>query len=128
MTPPTQTHPMERWVSGLLRAGVWTSAALVSAGLALWLAANPALWTQPDLLPDLLTRHGPTALSPPAPAANAGRFAVLTGLIVLILTPILRVVLSMITFSRAGERAFAWLSAAVLTLLILSVTLGLWWR
>lgn len=125
MSSATHTQSMERWVSGLLRAGVWTSAGLIAAGLALWLVANPGLWTQPDLLPDLLTRQGPKALSP---AATAGRIAVLSGLIVLIITPILRVMLSVITFSRAGERAFAWLSAVVLALLALSVTLGLGWR
>lgn len=127
MTQAPQNHTLERRVATLLRAGVWTSATLISAGLALWLAANPALWTQPDLLPDLLTRHGPRSLYPPNPANIAGRFAVLSGLIVLILTPTLRVGLSIITFSRTGEHAFAWLSTAVLTLLILSVTLGLWW-
>ena len=120
MTPPAR--PIERWVAALLRAGVLASAGLISAGLALWLASNPALWTRPDLLPDLLTRHGPNSLSP---VATAGRFAVLAGLIVLILTPLLRVVLSMIAFSRAGERVFAALSAVVLMLLTLSVILGL---
>ncbi len=48
----------------------------------------------------------------------------LLGLLVLVLTPVSRVVISVALFSASGDRQFMWLTITVLTVLVLSVVVG----
>jgi uncharacterized membrane protein len=57
-------------------------------------------------------------------AQGRGQGIVALGLLVLIATPIMRVALSVVTFWLEKDRAFVWITAGVLSLLIISLLLG----
>ena len=89
---------LETILGRLLLAGVLTSAVLLLSGLVLWIAnAVPAL-------------------------ANG---LLNGGLIVLMMTPILRVVVSLIEYVRMRDWFFVMTTLAVLTVLLASVVLAL---
>lgn len=96
--------------AAVLRWGVLLSCALLVIGL----FAPPAL--QPQRL-ELARIGSEVAVNPLFAATHAG-------IIVLILTPLLRVVTMLIDFVRRGDRSFALISLGVLLLLVLSTFLG----
>jgi len=53
-----------------------------------------------------------------------GRAVIVTGLLLLIATPVLRVAVSIVSFARERDRAFVVITSAVLGLLLLSLVLG----
>jgi uncharacterized membrane protein len=103
-------------VSWVLRVGVLTSAAFLIAGLIdAILAPDPATWISPSgLVADLRgVRHLHTVS------------LIHTGLVILLLTPILRVIALAFQFGRERDRAFVLMSLGVLFLLTLSTWLSL---
>jgi uncharacterized membrane protein len=115
-TPPTERAiwRSELIISFVLRGGVLLSAALMVIGL----------------LSLVLTRN--TAMPEPSSVASFVH-AVLTGeplalmtlgLLVLLLTPVLRVVVALITFAWQRDWRFTLITAIVLCVLLLSVLLG----
>ncbi len=124
-TPTRSLRPEERGVprglqglvSRALRGGTVLSVVLVLIGMIL-----------------VAVRDGPSLLTPPS-AFSFGAMAsgivhlapfgfLLLGLIVLVLTPVSRVVISVALFSASGDRQFMWLTITVLAVLILSVIVG----
>ena len=105
--------PLVSWV---LRIGVLTSAAFLIAGLIdAILSPDPAAWISPaSLVADLrgLLRVNTVSL-------------VHTGLVILLLTPILRVIALLFQFGKERDRAFVLMSLGVLFLLTLSTWLSL---
>jgi uncharacterized membrane protein len=82
---------LERQVGRVLQAGVWLSAACLSTGLALWMLAGP----------------GPTADT------------LLTGgLVVLMLTPLARVIASLVGYVRLRDWFFAATTVMVFVVLV----------
>ncbi|MFN2443475.1 MAG: DUF1634 domain-containing protein [Thermoanaerobaculia bacterium] len=103
-------------VSWVLRIGVLTSAAFLIAGLIDGIVApDPVTWISPaTLIPDLRDlRHLKTGS------------LVHAGLMILLLTPISRVVVLIFQFARERDRAFFLMSVGVLFLLTLSTWLSL---
>lgn len=114
--PPAMT----RLVSGTLRIGVSLSALLTIIGLILLLAGPTAAFTT-------ATIHGAVFSGPAFASGLAHGRAVdylLLGLLVLIVTPLFRVILSVGLFARAGDRPFTTLTVTVLLLLAASVLIG----
>lgn len=117
MNEPEKKHGMERAISRTLRAGVLTSAAVTLTGLLLFLITGQSGYpggsfpTTP--LPILA---GVLALKPYA--------VILLGLFILILTPVLRVGLSIFLFLHEKDVTFARITALVFTILIVSFLLG----
>lgn len=105
--------PLVSWV---LRIGVLTSAAFLIAGLIdAILAPDPATWISPArLIADLRGLRHLNTVS-----------LVHTGLVILLLTPILRVIALVFQFARERDRAFVLMSLGVLFLLTLSTWLSL---
>jgi uncharacterized membrane protein len=104
-------------VSRTLRTGVVAAGALLLTGTLL-LAILPGA-----------SGWGATALSATTFAQNLLHLEpaafLLLGVLVLILTPLTRVVISVVLFSAAGDRPFSTLTLVVLLILGLSVFLGL---
>ena len=92
------TDRLETHVGRLLNAGVVVSAALLAAGLFRWEA----------------TRWGP-----------AGSTILTTGLVILMATPILRVVVSLIEYWRMRDWFFVATTFAVLAVLLTTVATAL---
>ncbi len=107
-----------RWVSASLRWGSYLSAALLLAGVA-WL---------------LIEGDGdrPLQVGPPMPlAALAGQlragnpYALMqVGVLLLLLTPPLRILVAAISFWAEGERRYTLVSLVVLAMILLSVWLS----
>ncbi|UOO38289.1 DUF1634 domain-containing protein [Oscillospiraceae bacterium CM] len=107
----------ERAIAALLQVGVLLSAAVIFAGLVLFLATGVSGYegnAYPVDLPAIVT--GLLALKPYA--------VILTGLFILILTPFVRVGASMIFFIQQRDKAYTIITAIVLIILLISLFLG----
>jgi len=106
--------PIERMVSRILMTGIAVSVALMAIGLVLGLFDRQGMPTHVVPLADL-----PSLLRSFDPAAYLS-----LGLIVLIATPFVRVLGSIIAFAREGDRRYVIITAVVLAVMCLSVLLG----
>jgi uncharacterized membrane protein len=119
---------LEIVISWVLRIGVVTSLAVVVAGLVLIFAQRPELWSSPMALQQL-TQRGvafPHTLSAVFRGASAmqGEAVVAVGLLLLILTPVARVAVSILAFLYQRDRAFTFITLAVLIILLMSFVIG----
>jgi len=119
---------MEIIISYVLRAGVIASLAIVVAGSVISFIHHPEYVSSSAAL-QRLTRPGaafPHTLSDVAAGVRhmQGQAIVALGLIVLILTPVMRVAVSILAFIYQGDRAFTLVTIAVLCILLLSFVLG----
>ncbi|SPF56845.1 conserved membrane hypothetical protein [Candidatus Sulfopaludibacter sp. SbA4] len=111
---------MDTIIGNLLRAGVALSAAVVAAGGAWYLAAGGSgtvdyrrFRGETRGLHSLVELPGPQAL-------------ILIGLLILIATPVARVVFSLIAFALERDRAYVMVTAIVLIALLYSIGTA-WW-
>lgn len=109
---------LERALGGLLRAGVWISAAVVLAGAAIELAGHAGAAPRYHVFrgePSDL-RHLPGIVR--QALALDGRGVIQLGLVLLLATPIARVVFSLAGFALGRDRTYV-----VATLIVLAVLL-----
>lgn len=104
---------MARWVSRTLRVGVGLSALLALAGLALLLRGSTLSFTR------VATQGTPVTLGDFATglAHGSGVDVLILAFLVLIATPLARVVISVGLFASVHDRPFTALTLAVLALL-----------
>jgi uncharacterized membrane protein len=133
-----ETERLEAVVAGVLRYGVLASLALILAG-SIWMFVRGSTgYTRIDA-EVRLARGSPSeqqagsalTIAPTTPIETvrdlfAGKPAALIvlGLLVLIATPVLRVAISVVTYVRQRDLAFALITGYVLGMLILSFALG----
>lgn len=102
--------------------------ALILVGLALMFLHHPSYVRSAEALRRLTDPGAAFPKSLPEVAAGLrdrhGQSAVALGLLVLILTPILRVAVSIVLFALERDRAFVVITIAVLTILLGSLFLG----
>ena len=119
---------VEILISWLLRVGVVTSLSMIVIGLLLMFIHHPSyLISMMDL--QRLTSPGaafPHTLREVVDGLLVGRrqAVVAVGLLVLIVTPIMRVTVSIIGFALQRDRTFVLITSVVLTILIVSFVLG----
>lgn len=108
-------------IAYLLRAGVLSAAAVVIAGAALYLGAHPGAhvdYRTFHAVPDALrTVHGIVH----AAFAGDSRAIMQLGLLLLIATPIVRVMFSVAAFSIEGDRMYVFFTMFVLAVLLYSL-------
>ena len=119
---------MDVFIGRLLRGGVITSMLLVFSGLVLMFLHHTSYLRSAE---ELRRLTDPGAAFPKSLAEVAdglhdrhGQSVVALGLLVLILTPILRVAISIVLFALERDRAFVVITIAVLTILLGSFFLG----
>ncbi|MEG6567281.1 DUF1634 domain-containing protein [Thermoanaerobacterium saccharolyticum] len=108
---------MEIIISQTLRAGVFLSALIILIGLILFFATKSSGYpanTYPTSVIAII--KGLISLKPYA--------IIMTGLLVLILTPVFRVGVSIITFFQEKDYMYVYITSAVFIILILSFVLG----
>jgi len=115
-------------ISRILKAGVNASLLLVAAGSILSFAQGGVYGPLPS---DVARLTGPGGAFPRTAAWLAsgvvhlrGQAVIVSGLLLLIATPVLRVAASVAAFALERDRAFAAIAAAVLLLLLASFALG----
>lgn len=108
---------MEVVLSRSLQVGVLLSAAVICAGLAMFLVTGSGGYPGGGF---------PTSPAAVLRGAVAGKpyAVILAGLMLLIATPVFRVAVSIVEFAREKDHAFVVITAAVLGILILSFLLG----
>lgn len=113
-------HPLENTMGNLLRAGVLSSAVLVFIGAVYYLMNSGSG------IPDYSVFRGvPDELTTLDGIVNSvlqlkSRGVIMLGIVVLILTPIARVVFSLIAFLLKKDYIYTVISTIVLTILLLS--------
>lgn len=118
---------MEVHISRVLRLGVGMGFLLIAGGTALSFVHHPEYTSSPAALERLtVPTPAPSLLMALLPGLRHGRgqAVVTVGLLVLILTPVVRVAMSFAMFVRQGDRSFAAMTALVLFLILLSIVLG----
>jgi uncharacterized membrane protein len=104
-------------LAGLLKAGVLTSAAVIAFGLALYLITGQSGYPEGAFPADpAAILAGLVSLKPYA--------VMLTGLFILILTPILRVGTSIIVFLHEKDYLYVAITGFVFVILLVSLFLG----
>ena len=98
----------------VLLAGLALSMALVLLGLVLLGAAGAFASTLPTL----------PAFPPPTTAVGVGTLLLFAGVLVLVLTPVLRVATSVVLFARARDGWFTFITLVVLALLVATAASG----
>lgn len=133
MTPVTddaRVRKMELVISLVLRIGVTSSVAVIAAGLVLMFVHHPAYGhVTGSFSYDRLTSRStkfPYTFSglESALRAGEGRGIVVVGVLLLILTPVLRVAVSVVAFGSERDRAMTLVTLFVLAALVGSFFLG----
>ncbi|MBZ5727294.1 MAG: DUF1634 domain-containing protein [Acidobacteriia bacterium] len=106
---------MERTIATLLRAGVMLSAAVVLAGGVWYLA------TAGSAVPAYARFHGGPRGVQSLGAVAGPRAVILLGLLILIATPVARVVFSLVAFALERDRSYVIITLAVLAILLYSI-------
>jgi uncharacterized membrane protein len=113
----------------VLRVGVVLSIAIVLVGMAVTFENHPEYFSSRPALGALTSpkTHFPNTLVEVISGVRrgGGEAIVMAGLLVLIATPVARVVLSVVVFVKVRDRLYALITSAVLTLLLLSFAVGL---
>ena len=126
--PDEDIHQIELIISTLLRIGVTLSLAIVILGTIVTFWRHPDYRSNPQTLGPLTTPGAPFPHTLTGVCRGLrefqGRAIIITGLLLLILTPVLRVAISIIAFAYEKDRKFVWLTTIVLIFLLLSFILG----
>ncbi|HET6381810.1 MAG TPA: DUF1634 domain-containing protein [Armatimonadota bacterium] len=125
---------MELIISRLLRVGVYTSSAVILAGLLMMIFTRSTGYSPMGAyhLQSLLRYHPhhPEEFPVSAPAVVSGALAlkpfaiIMLGVLLLIATPVFRVAVSLVAFAFEKDRAYVWITLYVLVVLIISFLLG----
>ena len=121
--PPPAGHPLEFWISYVLRSGVLTPGAVILTGLVLYLVNGPDAGRPTSV--DQLTADGGQSIdvSWQSIVRGIGNFEatsiILLGLLILILTPLTRVAMTFVLFIVQRDRIFVAITGIVLVVLIL---------
>lgn len=116
---PAARHFVERWVGIALRAGVWSSATLMIAGLLItWLSAGSL--PMPDENP-----HPAEVLRNLLSGSLDPITLIFAGLLLLMLTPFLRVLTAAIGFAAEKDTRFVFVALVVFSMLLGELVLSL---
>jgi uncharacterized membrane protein len=107
---------LEQVVGNLLRIGVTLAAAVVLAGGMWYLAAEGTA------LPDYKHYHDVRDAMPWRQGWTPPLQTIEIGLLILIATPVARVVFSLVMFGMERDRAYVWITLIVLMILAYSLT------
>ena len=117
----------ELLISDLLRYGVLASLSLVTLGTLVTFLRHPDYLVSAEALQRLTAPHPvPHGLSDVVAGALAarGQSFVMSGLLVMMAVPVMRVALSLLIFRQQKDTRYVAITTAVLALLVLSFVLG----
>src|SRR4051812_15141251 len=121
----TSSQRVAVWISALLRWGVRGSLVLIVFGtLISFTSGTASKETVSELTGETSAFPRSATWLAHALATGQGRGFIVLGLLLLIATPVLRVLLSLTVFAKQGDRIYVLITATVLGLLALSFILG----
>ena len=111
-TPDEKDQVLELWISRILRYGVWSSAGIMALGITLaWISGAEFSMIGEQLLPSDALKGLATGSINPATLMVAG-------LLILVLTPFLRVLTAAIGFAAEKDRTFMLVSLVIFAMLL----------
>jgi uncharacterized membrane protein len=110
---------MDQVIGNLLRVGVILAAAVVLAGGVWYLASGESPPDYHRFQPALRGLHGLAQLPSP-------EMLMLVGLLILIATPVARVIFAIIAFGLEGDHVYVGITGLVLAILLYSIGTA-WW-
>lgn len=118
-------HPMELWISYVLRFGVLTAALILLVSVVLFVVLGPPA-AGPHSLNDIIGHGGTSIAVSPRSIAHgvaAGNTTAIMqlGVLVLILTPMMRVAMTIFLFAALRDRIFTAITSIVFVVLILGL-------
>jgi len=118
-------HPMELWISYVLRAGVMTAGIIIFVGVILFLVLGPPAGG-PHRLNDIIGNGGQSISVSPRSighqiAAGSSIAVIQLGVLVLILTPLMRVGMTVFLFFAQRDRVFVAITSVVFIVLVLGL-------
>ncbi len=123
-----RTGRFEGLIGTILRVGVVLSVAVVAVGVVISSVRHPASLTSAYALDRLVRARGdyPSSIGAVVHGVGRGQGAavVSAGLVLLVLTPIVRVAASLVLFARDRDWRFVVMTAIVLGFLLLSFAVG----
>jgi uncharacterized membrane protein len=127
-TPPEETRKIEAILSCLLRWGVTGSLAIIVLGTIITFVHHPSYHQSAADLQHLVGENAefPHTLTQTWLALRDfhGQAIVIVGLLLLILTPVMRVTISIFAFAYEEDWNFVWITSIVLLFLLISFFLG----
>ena len=114
----------QRWLARILRVGVSVAAAIVFVGGVLYLARRPHSLAEYGVFVGEPAEFRAVHSIVLHAAAGSGQGLIQLGLLVLIATPIARVVFSVLAFARERDVTYVFITLVVLLLLIGSLFAG----
>ncbi|OJV50917.1 MAG: hypothetical protein BGO31_10620 [Bacteroidetes bacterium 43-16] len=118
-----QKRDLETLVGNTLRYGVWISFALSAIGLVWLLFLHPESAFAPEALPLVPEKFSFGAMIKGLSAFNPAQIAML-GSLVLLLTPLLRVVFALFGYWKTGNKLYTFITLTVLVIIWISVLIG----
>ena len=116
-------HPMEIWISYVLRIGVLVAGAIILVGVVLFVIRGPS-GAEPTSLHQVLT-GGALTVHPGEIAhgvVSSDPIAIIQlGVLALVLTPMMRVAMTVVLFVAQREWLFVAITATVLVILVLGL-------
>ena len=117
------SHPMEIWISHVLRSGVVLAAVIILLGLLVYVAVGPPSGA-PTSVHQLL-HSSETSVKPGGVFHGAIRgdsiALIQVGVLALIITPITRVAMSIVLFSSERDGVFVLITSIVLAVLVVGL-------
>ncbi|MBI1368569.1 MAG: DUF1634 domain-containing protein [Planctomycetes bacterium] len=127
-TPDSPVTRAEMVLSRLLRAGVVASMIIVLIGVLVMFARHPSFLNDPAETQRMTSTDAKFPLTIGQVATDLvhfqGRAIVVLGIFVLIATPVMRVVATIVLFANRRDKWFALMALFVLIVLLLSFALG----
>jgi uncharacterized membrane protein len=123
--PQVRAYQLDTMISIVLRLGVSIAAITVVAGYLLYLSHYPG--HAPALgsfrMPPIMHhRTGLLGLVQASVARHSGRDIIDLGLMMLVVTPVVRVAFSVVVYLYEGDYRFVWITLVVLTILLLAMS------
>lgn len=116
-TKAQEMHAVEKIIGRILRVGVILSAVVILIGLILLLVTGATGYAGNTFpVQPMAILRGAAALKPYA--------IMMLGVFLLILTPVLRVVVSIFAFAKEGDHLYVWITVIVLVILAISMVIG----
>jgi uncharacterized membrane protein len=127
-TPREETRKIESILSVLLRLGVSSSLAIILFGTIVTFVHHPTYRQHGNDLARLVGENAEFPHTLPqtwlALRTFHGQAIVIVGLLLLILTPVMRVTISIFAFAYEEDWNFVWITSLVLLFLLISFFLG----
>lgn len=122
-TPKNNNKDLETLVGNTLRYGVWTSFGLTLIGSLMFFLKDHDMQLHPEELPEVPEKFSFGTMMQGIADADALQISML-GILILLLTPLLRIIFALFGYLKEGNRLYFMITASVLLIIGFSAWIG----